>query len=100
MPVGLTAGLTRADIDSRSGKIAQQLNTTMEDVDDFKYFLDGFTDQQLIELGYNDEEVAVLRSSYGDLDQLRQIYQGLVGLAGTKDFRAFARRIWGTGFPA
>jgi len=99
MPVGLNASLTRADVDSRAGTIAQRLNTVMEDVADFKYFLDGADAAQMAALGYTPEEASILVSAYGDLDQLRTVYQGAAEVTPAKDFRTFARRLWGTGFP-
>lgn len=100
MAVGLNASLSKQQIDTEAGSLAKKLNIALEDVDDLKYFLDGLLDEQLVDLGYDAADVAVLRSAIGDLDQLRRIYQGLEALPDVKDFRSFARRLWGTGFTA
>jgi len=95
--MGIGIQPTKVDIDFRGGSVAAGLETQMAKVAEFKYFLDGQSDAALVTLGYTTDEVAVLRSAYGDLALLVQIYQGLATLPTAKDFRTFARQLWGMG---
>lgn len=99
MPIGLTASLTRGQVDYNLGALSQKLNTLMEDVDDFQFFVVGAQDTDFATLGYTADEITLLRTCSAEMDQLRRIYQGLEALADAKDFRTFLRRVWGTGFP-
>lgn len=98
MAAGLTATLTRDSINQLTGTVAQRLNGAFLDIATTKSFLDTQSDADLEGLGFAPDDVALLRSAYVDLDQLRTIYTGAAPLADAKDFRAFAQRIWGTGF--
>jgi len=98
MTVGYNAQLTKGTIDAQLGSISQRLNIVLEDVNDFKYFIDGILDAQLTGMGYDANDVALIRTAASDMDQLREIYQGLAALAAVKDFRTFIRRVWGTGY--
>lgn len=99
MPVGLTASLTKGQIDSQAGLIAQRLNVVMEDCDDLAFFEKGVQDAELAALGYTADDILTFRTAVREMDQLRRIYQGLEALAEAKDFRTFVSRIWGTGIP-
>jgi len=98
MPAGFNATLNKAGIDQTTGRVAQALNLAFRDVLSTKAFLDVQIDSQLVALGYDAGDVAVLRSAYGDLDQLRRIFEGAEALGAAKDFRTFAQRLWGTGY--
>lgn len=87
----------KALIDQFAGDISRRLNVTLNLIGDMKYFLDGKSSDDLIALGYTGNEVAVLKSAFSDLDQLRTIYEGSVNLAVAKDFRTFARQVFGFG---
>jgi hypothetical protein len=95
----MSAGLapTKNEIDTQAGVIARNVQKAMNDVAQFKYFLDGLQDADLTTLGYTGGDIANIRSAYADLAQLATIYQGALNLAAVKDFRTFARRIWGMG---
>ena len=95
MAAGL--GPTRTEIDTQAGVIARSVQKAMNDVREFKYYLDGKTDQQLLALGYVQAEVDDLRSAYADLYALTDVYRGSALVAVLKDFRTFARRIFGMG---
>jgi hypothetical protein len=98
MPVGLTATLTKTTLDAQSGTIAQELNTAFEKVASLHFMIAGTLDETLAALGYTPEDIALLRSAVGDMEQLRTIYEGVAALAAAKDFRAFMRQMWGLGF--
>lgn len=98
MSAGYNADLTKRIIDQAAGKVAQDVNAAMTEIQAFKDYLDGQVDADLTALGYSAGDVANLRSALADLSQLRTIYLGTAALAAVKDFRVFARRIWGTGY--
>jgi len=95
MSVGAT--ITKLTVDSTSGNVAATLKTSFDRVQAFKTWLDTQLDADLITLGYVQAEVDRLRSAYTDLDLLRQVFQGTATQATLKDFRAFAKLIWGFG---
>lgn len=100
MPIGLTAGLTRAVLDQQAGVIAQRLNAVMAMAEEWQFFMAGAQDADLEALGYAPDEIALLKTCAGEMDQLRRVYEGAEALPDAKDFRAFLRRTWGTGFGA
>jgi ABC-type transporter Mla subunit MlaD len=96
MSVGLP--VTKNEIDSRSGDIARAFQRLAGDVTTLKGFLDSSTEEVLVELGYTSNEVAVLKTSITDLEQLVvKIGYGQEALASPKDFTVFLRQVWGVG---
>lgn len=95
MSVGLNP--SKSEIDTMAGVIARDVQSALNRVRDFQYFLAGKSDADLIASGYLQAEVDVLRSAYADLVQLTAIYTGAGPLAAAKDFRTFVRRIFGMG---
>lgn len=96
MSVGLP--VTKSEIDSRSGDIARAFQRLAGDTTTLKGYLDGTTEQVLIDLGYAANEVAVLKSAITDLNQLLvKIGYGAEALAAPKDFTTFLRQLWGVG---
>jgi hypothetical protein len=89
--------LNASDINTRAGVIAQAVQKAMNDVIQFKFFLDGALDADLIALGMSANDVGTIKSAFTDLAQLAAIYGNQTNLAVAKDFRAFARRVWGMG---
>jgi hypothetical protein len=98
MAAGLNANLTKQTIDETIGRAAQDLNIAFGNVGAAKVFLDTAQDADLEAIGYTANDVATLRSAMADLEQLRTVYHGLAEVSPAKDFTAFARRVWGTGF--
>lgn len=95
MSLGLP--VDQSQINSQAGTIARTLHVTFAEVKQIKYYLDSKTDGELVALGFVQGEVDTLRSAVGDLDQLRTIYEGSAALAVAKDFRTFARLLFGMG---
>ena len=93
MSVGSVVG--KVDVDYRSEQLAKTLRDNFDDVKNFKIWLDAQTDPMLTELGYDGTDIARLRSAVGDMEQLRQIYEGTVNLANAKDFRTFTKFLTG-----
>jgi predicted DNA-binding protein (UPF0278 family) len=95
MSVGLA--VTKEEIDSRAGDIARSFQRAFDDVAVLKGFLDATPDADLIALGYEPEEVAVLKSGWNTLAELGTIWIGAAPLPTAKDFRVFVRPLWGVG---
>lgn len=95
---GVGLSVTKADIDAIAGATARSVNVVFRDVVFFKAYLDTKTDGDLIALGYVQAEVDSLRSAFGDLKQLTDIFNGAATLGVAKDFKTFAKRLWGLGW--
>lgn len=95
MSIGLPA--TKQEIDSRSGDIARSFQRSFDDVLTMQSYLQATANADLVALGYTDTEVNVLKSAFSDLAQLGTIFVGQAALAQAKDFRTFARQLWGVG---
>lgn len=93
--MSLGYAVSKNDVDSKAAQLALTLRTNFDGIRHFKIWLDTKTDPELVALGYTGGEVTILRSATGDMDQLRQIYEGLVNLSAAKDFRAFAKLLTG-----
>lgn len=95
------AGLvyTQAEFNELIGGIARDVNVVMNRIKDVKIYLDQHTAGALDTLySYTAGEGAEIKSAYADLDELRTVYEGLATLAVAKDFRTFAKRLYGLGF--
>ena len=88
---------TKADVDYAAGQTAKLLQLTMNNIEKFKYWLDATSDGELTAFGYAAGDIATLRSAFADMQQLGGLYRGTTNLAVAKDFRTFARRVWGLG---
>jgi hypothetical protein len=95
MSVGLP--VTKSEIDTRAGDTARAFQRAFEDVATMQTYLAGALEADLIALGYTSNEVAVLKTAFADLTELGTIWTGAAALAAAKDFRTFARQIWGVG---
>lgn len=98
MPIGLTSDVSKGTVDFQLGTISKNLNLAMEAIDNFKFFIDTTVDADLQALGYTVDEITLLRTCAADMEELKNIYAGAATLATAKDFRAFIRRVWGTGY--
>lgn len=89
MAVGMFS--TKSDVDVRAGQLVQSVRDNLTGVGNFKLWLDAQTDPALTALGYSGGDIATLRSTFTDLDKLRQIYLGTVAQSPAYDFRTFAK---------
>ena len=85
----------QADIDFRAGSLAVSLRNTFAEIERFKQFLDATPDQELEDLGYTSQEVAVLKSAFTDMNKLALIYNGDDIQAAPNDFGFWARQLMG-----
>lgn len=90
--------LTRPDVDSRVGTALQQVNIALTRVEELRDGLLAYSDNEIIAMGYSQNEVDQLRAGLTDMDQLWKIYRGAQPLAVAKDFRDNIKKLWGLGF--
>jgi hypothetical protein len=95
MSVGFV--VSKGEIDSRMGDLARSFQKLFRDEVIMKSYFDSTADADLVALGYEEGEVAILKSAIADLDHLRRIALGEEALAASKDFTAFLRLLWGVG---
>ena len=95
MSVGLP--VTKDEIDSRAGDIARNFQRLFGDVVTMQQYLLATPNPDLVALGYDDQDVAVLKTAFTDLMQLAEIWVGTAALPEPKDFRAFVQQLWGVG---
>lgn len=90
--------LTKDRIDDILGQALADVNASLNEANRLRDdFLQPRTDQELIDLGYSVAEISTLRGAFGDMDQLVKIYRGNQALVDAKDFRSFAKKLWGLG---
>lgn len=101
---GNTGSLSKTQFDSLCGSIASNMDAVMNQVQALQTFFAANADANFTAAsggpgptGYTSGDIAILKSAFSDLDQLRTIYQGSATLGSVKDFRAFIKQIWGTG---
>ena len=96
----MSAGIenTKPEIDRAVGTVARDLNDLFSKIASVKTKLDATPDADLLALGYNSSDIANIKSTYNDLNLLRELYEGTTTLPLAKDFRTFAKRIFGFGY--
>jgi hypothetical protein len=94
MQVGLTP--SKQEINTQVGLVSARVFSAMRQIREVKYFLDGKTDLELSEVGFEPTEIDAIRSAYTDLDLLARVFAGVVGTQ-AKDFRLISRRLIGLG---
>lgn len=98
MTIGRT--ISKAELDSVTGQIALTVYRTMDNIEQIKAFLDGFTSAQLVTAAYvvDTTDGDRLKSAFNDFANLSTIWKG--GAAtGTmpRDHRLFAKWLLGPG---
>lgn len=101
---GGTGTLTKASLDAQMMNIFTGLDGLMNQIQAMEAFFTQNADANFTAAaggpgptGYIEADVTTFKSALSDLDQLRQIYQGLATLGTAKDFRTFPKQLWGTG---
>lgn len=89
----------KAAVDQRLGQCALAVNDALETAALLKAWLDTKSEADFVALGYTAGEYAQAVSALADLNQLRTIYRGDADLDTAKDFRTFARLLYGFGKP-
>jgi hypothetical protein len=96
MPVpGFPFGLT--EINQRAGSLSVAVRDSLRQVQLFKGELDTQVDAYYTGLGMSSGDLATLRSSFVDLNDIANIYLGVASshLTGTYDYRTFSKLLWG-----
>ena len=87
---------SKQDVDSKSGSICRMIAAWADETIKFQEgFLAGATEQQLMDLGYTTDDVALLKSAISDMYRLAHVYQGVAAQSPAYDFRTFASRLTG-----
>ncbi len=89
--------VTKGEIDTRMGDLARSFQKLFRDEVIMKSYFDSTADADLQALGFTVQEVATLKSSINDLDQLRLVATGEQDITPAKDFTAFLHLLWGLG---
>jgi hypothetical protein len=89
--------VTKDNVQNRCGDISARVFSAFAEVRKVKAYLDTKADGDLTTLGVSSSDVADLRSAFADLDQLANIFEGSANLITSKDFRTFAKRLYGVG---
>lgn len=95
MSLGITP--TKTDCDFAVGDISRAYFFHFRRAKNFKYWLDGRLDADLTALGYTAGEIAQLRSVAVALDNMRQVWEGLLAVTPAADQRTFPRLASGLG---
>jgi hypothetical protein len=101
---GLEAALTKASLDQQVGQIVSQVQTLLHQASEMKLnFFDAHPDADFTAAaggpgptGYSAGDIATVKSSLADMNQLYQISIGSQALATAKNFYAFTNLIGGT----
>lgn len=83
--------VTKQVIDAQAGSLCIQLRDDLANIKRFVAFLGeaANTDQALITLGYSQAEVTLLRTNFGVLDQLRQVWEGTLAVPSPVNISSF-----------
>lgn len=94
MAVGNAAFQSAADINHSVGSIAAQLDHLMVQIQRVQVFM-AATDLKVAPYTMSSGDEATIKSAMTDLDQLRQVYQGLATRTPAYDYRTFAKQLIG-----
>ena len=85
----------KGSIDARAGFLSQTIRDVLADASRMKTWLDGETTEALVARGYTEDDVALIKSAFTDLDKLNRIATGQATQADANDFFFWARRLTG-----
>lgn len=89
--------ITKDRINTQAGAIAAAVFTALQNVSEFKAWLDSVSVNDLESVyGFTADDAAVLKSAYADLADLAAVWAGGTPAA-AHDYRIFARRLIGVG---
>lgn len=88
---------SKLDSDTAVGDISRALFFQFRRAKNYKYWLDGRLDSDLTAMGYSAPEIAQLRSVALALDNMRQVWEGLLAITPAADQRTFPRLASGLG---
>lgn len=90
---------SRQELDARVKELTNAVRTALDNVYDFKLFLDTIPDATLTGAGqgfeYSAQDLANVRSAVAALAQLRVVANAGATVTAVDDFFFFAKRVWG-----
>lgn len=89
--------INKNEIDSVAIDIARQLRHTFDRAAKLKEYLDATPDADLIALGYEAGDIAILKSAIADVNALADVFAGRALADKAEDRRVFVKRLWGIG---
>lgn len=93
MSVGIV--VSKADYDTNSGTLARQISEWAQDATNLSSNLLTLSDPELINLGYTQDDVTLLRTCVADMFKLAEVYYGHAEQTPAYDYRSFLNRISG-----
>jgi hypothetical protein len=90
--------VTKTDSDNMIGAITRDVNSVFTHITQYAAWLDATGHDDLVAMGYSENDIANLRTAIGDLKELADVYTGASVPAQAKDFRIFISRLWGLGW--
>ena len=90
--------ITKATNDATMTNLTTDLNVAFDEIRQVQAWMVTQGSAGLQALGYTEGEAAIILSAFSDLDTLRTIYEGSAALAQARDFRTFAKQLYGTGY--
>lgn len=87
--------VNKNEVDASAGNMSRQIEGWTDQVLSMKQYLDATTDEKLEELGYQPEDIAVLKSAYNDLALLANAFRGDAEITPARDLGVFSRRMAG-----
>lgn len=96
MTVGIQ--ISQGEINNQAGAIARSVFAAMQNVAEFKGWLDGVSANELESTySFTASDAAVLKSAFADLANLAAVFTGSATVATARDFRVFSKKLLGTG---
>lgn len=89
--------VNKDQVNSLAGQLALEVKDVLDRVLVFQEWLAAKTTADLVALGFQDADVAIIKSGIADAAQLAEIFYGREALADAKDFRAFLKQLYGIG---
>lgn len=87
--------VTKADLDRRMGSAVITLRDSFVQIQRIAEFLGRMTDEDLLEMGYTADEIALVKSSFGDLMVLKSVAEGAQAQPSATNFFAWGSRLTG-----
>ncbi len=95
----MSAGIqpTQASINQQAGNLAVTLRDTMDAIKNFQAWIGAFGGHNALvsQLGFQLADAQTIESTFTNLDQLRQAYQGITTIPATFNFEANSQALWG-----
>lgn len=90
---------TKEQIDNNGGGLLKNVNDAIARAEAMNAWLAATPDATLLAApyGYSQGEINILKSAFSDMAILATVYRGTATQGSLKDFRTFAKLLWGFG---